>query len=240
MAKVNFYVGEIKLWYGELDAVGRHPLFDGVADAAWQVCDGTNGTPDLRDRVPLGASATKAKGTAGGSATHTHTVSVSVAAHPTTACTGTTASASPGGTCAAAYSGVGASTGGATVSGSVGSTTITTSTMPSHRHTLRNNAGQLTVGTSGYWALCEGTSGTTDTLYTGGSGAHTHSFSSSGSHSHSISESAHTHSVSVSAHTHAIGTVKTPSLTHSASGTASSTDALPPFIALHFLMYVGE
>lgn len=228
--------GDIKMWFGELDETGSYPLVNGIADTRWHLCDGTNGTPDLRDRVPLGASLSKAKGVTGGLAEHAHTVSVSIAAHPETACTGATASASPSGTCAAAYSGVSSSTGSATVSGTVGSTTLSVSQMPSHRHIITNGASGS--GTLNPAALVAGSTNTTPTGYTGGSGSHTHSFSD-GSHTHSISESTHAHSVSIGSHSHGIGTVKTPSLTHSASGTVSSVEALPPYVALHFLMYVG-
>lgn len=38
----------------------------GNADTTWHLCDGTNGTPDLRGRFILGASASHAKGTTGG------------------------------------------------------------------------------------------------------------------------------------------------------------------------------
>ena len=229
--------GDIKMWFGELDTSGKHPLINGMSDTRWHVCDGTDGTPDMRDRVPVGASEAKAKGTTGGSADHTHTVSVSVAAHPETACTGATASASPSGSCAAAYSGVSSSTGSAAVSGSVGATTLSVSQMPSHNHVIRN--GATGTGTIPPMALIEGTANTTPTQYAGGSGSHTHSFSG-GSHSHSISESTHSHSVSISAHTHGIGTVKTPPLAHSASATSAEANSLPPYVALHFLMYIGE
>ena len=38
----------------------------GNADTTWHLCDGTNGTPDLRGRFILGASASHAVGTTGG------------------------------------------------------------------------------------------------------------------------------------------------------------------------------
>jgi hypothetical protein len=41
--------------------------------AGWYLCDGTNGTPDLRDRFVVGAGSTYAVGNTGGSTTHTHT-----------------------------------------------------------------------------------------------------------------------------------------------------------------------
>lgn len=214
--------GDIKMWFGEVDTTGKHPLVNGAADTRWHVCDGTDGTPDMRDRVPMGAGATKAKGTKGGSATHGHTLSVSVGDHAAAACTGSTAST---------YSGVSASTASAGVSGTVGSTTLSTSQMPSHRHTITNGAGQMNTTTSGSsWALISGSTSTTNTNLTGGSSSHNHSFSG-GSHSHSISESTHSHGA---------GTLKTPALSHSASGSVAAASNLPPYVALHFLMYVGE
>ena len=49
----------------------------------WALCDGTNGTPDLRDRFVVGYSSTKAINTTGGSAdaivvSHTHTATSTV------------------------------------------------------------------------------------------------------------------------------------------------------------------
>jgi hypothetical protein len=60
--------GLISLWSG---AVGSVP-------SGWYLCDGSNGTPDLRDRFVVGAGSTYAVGATGGSADaivvdHTHT-----------------------------------------------------------------------------------------------------------------------------------------------------------------------
>lgn len=56
------------LWYGTPEEL----------PANWQVCDGTNGTPDMRDRFIAGAGSTYALGETGGSATvdasHVHGV----------------------------------------------------------------------------------------------------------------------------------------------------------------------
>ena len=38
----------------------------------WQLCDGTSGTPDLRDRFVVGAAAGQNPGASGGGGTHTH------------------------------------------------------------------------------------------------------------------------------------------------------------------------
>jgi hypothetical protein len=60
--------GMISLWYG---SIGSVPL-------GWYLCDGTNGTPDLRNSFIVGAGSTYAVGATGGSAnaivvSHTHT-----------------------------------------------------------------------------------------------------------------------------------------------------------------------
>lgn len=61
-------LGVITLWYG---AIGSVPT-------GWYLCDGTNGTPDLRDKFIVGAGSTYSVAAMGGAAnavvvTHTHT-----------------------------------------------------------------------------------------------------------------------------------------------------------------------
>lgn len=63
-------VGAVIMWYGLLANI----------PTGWQACDGTNGTPDLRNRFPVGAGDTYALNASGGSAnatlvTHEHTYS---------------------------------------------------------------------------------------------------------------------------------------------------------------------
>lgn len=60
--------GVITMWYGSIASV----------PSGWYLCDGTNGTPDLRDRFVVGAGSTYAVNGTGGSAnatlvSHTHT-----------------------------------------------------------------------------------------------------------------------------------------------------------------------
>lgn len=63
--------------------VGGICMYDGlIADLTdnWKVCDGTNGTPDLRDKFIVGSGTTYALGATGGSKdlivpSHTHTAS---------------------------------------------------------------------------------------------------------------------------------------------------------------------
>ena len=58
------FSGKIVLWSG---AVGSIP-------AGWQLCNGTNGTPDLRDRFVVGAGDNYVVDSIGGAASHTHTI----------------------------------------------------------------------------------------------------------------------------------------------------------------------
>lgn len=60
--------GMISLWYGSIGSV----------PSGWYLCDGTNGTPDLRDKFIVGAGSTYSVASTGGSTdaivvTHTHT-----------------------------------------------------------------------------------------------------------------------------------------------------------------------
>ena len=60
--------GMISLWYGSIGSV----------PTGWYLCDGTNGTPDLRDRFIVGAGSTYSVAATGGSAdaivvSHNHT-----------------------------------------------------------------------------------------------------------------------------------------------------------------------
>jgi hypothetical protein len=64
----TFSAGMIIIWSGSLGSI----------PAGWVLCDGTNATPDLRDRFIVGAGNTYAVGATGGSAdaivvTHNHT-----------------------------------------------------------------------------------------------------------------------------------------------------------------------
>jgi len=68
VAPSSFTTGMIMLWSG---AIGSIP-------SGWNLCDGTNGSPDLRDRFIVGAGTSYSVGQTGGSAdaivvSHTHT-----------------------------------------------------------------------------------------------------------------------------------------------------------------------
>ena len=64
-------VGVITLWSG------------GVVPVGWHLCDGTAGTPDLRNKFVVGAGVTYPSGSSGGAATHDH--SGATAGHALTA-----------------------------------------------------------------------------------------------------------------------------------------------------------
>jgi microcystin-dependent protein len=57
-------VGGIIMWSGAVAAI----------PAGWALCDGDNGTPDLRDRFVVGAGNGYAVGAKGGATTHTHAI----------------------------------------------------------------------------------------------------------------------------------------------------------------------
>lgn len=53
--------GTVKMFHGT--AMGREAAYP---SALWQLCDGTNGSPDMRDRMPIGAGVTYSSGETGG------------------------------------------------------------------------------------------------------------------------------------------------------------------------------
>jgi hypothetical protein len=89
--------GGIILWSGSTGSV----------PSGWYLCDGTNGTPDLRNSFIVGAGSTYAVNATGGTAdaivvTHTHAATVSDPTHthatsPTTSYVGTAPGGAPGG-----------------------------------------------------------------------------------------------------------------------------------------------
>ena len=108
----TFPAGGIIIWSGATGAV----------PSGWYICDGTNGTPDLRNRFIVGAGSTYSVGATGGSAdavvvTHTHTATSTVTdpthLHTYGSAQGITggASAAAQGTNSGAYSTTAASTG---------------------------------------------------------------------------------------------------------------------------------
>lgn len=201
---------------------GRYPIpLDSTAPLTdWVLCDGveTNGfaVPDLRDKMVTCAGNKHAAGSTGGAETHTHNVSGD---------TDSAGSHSHGDTFSTNSSGSHSHT----VSGSVGSTTLSVSQMPKHSHIIKNscsyNINQPGSGSDA--TLSEGNADTTTTQTTGGSSSHSHSLSSAttksaGSHSHSISGSVS----SGGAHTHPMNV------------TSEDASNMPPYYALAYIMCV--
>jgi hypothetical protein len=127
-----FVAGMIMLWSGSSATI----------PTGWLLCDGTNSTPDLRNRFVVGATSTYAVGATGGSAdaivvSHTHTATVTDSGH--THSTGTTGSTyindvSGGGGRTHPYSNGGSTTGssttGITVSNSTTGSSGTNANLP--------------------------------------------------------------------------------------------------------------
>jgi hypothetical protein len=199
---ISIPIGGIIEWSGALSSLPQN----------YHACDGTNGTPDLRDRFIISAGASFAVGTTGGSTSATSSAS-------TVTISGTTDSQ-----------------GAHSHGGATGNTTLTLSQIPGHAHTQQGtftsgtetaahshtfpvtggsndfnfDAGNASRGDSttlsGTFSTSSETvghahittiSGATDTQ--GGSAAHGHSISSDGAHTHSLSATtgSHSHTVSV-------------------------------------------
>jgi hypothetical protein len=153
-----FEVGQIIIWYG---AAASCP-------AGWKVCDGSSGTPDMRDFFPIGASGTKALGTTGGAA------SANIAASNT----------------GAAGSHTHATTSGAHA--------LTEAEMPAHNHTFLMSVGNQANGSGTHYDMVGATqhdtvpsgpaSGQQIIGDAGGGGTHTHpggTTDNPGNHTHS-------------------------------------------------------
>lgn len=204
-----------------LDAAGRLPAVDGsalsgivsvpagaimpfagsTAPAGWLLCRGqavsrttyaalfgvlgtvygsgdgstTFDLPNLQDRVAVGSSGAKALGSAGGAAS----VSTDSAGAHT-------------------HAGSSGSAGAHTHGGATGATTLTTTQIPSHTHSI---PAVIDAQLSSYPGLTRNSGqnyGTGNTNSTGGGGSHNHGVSSDGVHTHAVtvgSNGAHTHTV---------------------------------------------
>lgn len=164
MAGFTVPQGGIIMWSGSVASI----------PAGWALCNGSNGTPDLRDRFVIGAGGTRAPGATGGSNTTS-----SAGAHSHSGATGGTALTT-------------AQMPGHTHAG-------TTSTNGDHTHgfgTAMNVSFRGTpVGPDGYWVPFSGSPSQTissagshnhtfTTDSTGGGQAHTHTIGSDGAHTH--------------------------------------------------------
>jgi hypothetical protein len=71
----NVPIGAVIMWTGTLGGTGsKYPLISATPDTDWHVCDGSDGTIDMRGLFPLGVSGTYALNSTGGETEHTLTI----------------------------------------------------------------------------------------------------------------------------------------------------------------------
>lgn len=199
--------GVIVMWAGAANAI---PL-------GWALCNGTNGTPDLRDRFIVGAGGGYTVGQTGGATTqtvgtataglHSHAGLTGIAGiHQHTAFTDTAGAHSHG--------------------GQTGDHALTVQEIPPHSHPVQyaltytgqpgSIAGGFNQGGGNY---------TESSDNTGGGGGHNHQISSDGGHQHNVSVAwagDHAHSIqSDGLHAHDV-----------------TLDGRPPYYALCFIMHL--
>lgn len=229
-------VGLITLWSGSIVSI----------PAGWTLCDGTLGTPDLRDRFIVGAGSTYAVNATGGvntvtlttaqmpSHTHTNTVSTANLAHIHSNTVST-----------ADLSHTHNVVGNSDVQSVVHTHTGTTDSAGTHAHDIYADDLSGAGGGSNPDAVFPATGGVIVGV-TRNAGAHVHGFTTSGisstSHQHAISltsaamsaNSTHTHTVTVGAmsanetHSHTV--------TIATAGSSSAHENRPPYFALAYIM----
>lgn len=194
--------GGIIMWSG---AVTNIP-------SGWVLCDGSHGTPDLRDRFMIGAGGSYGVGSTGGAVSQSVSTS-SVGNHSHGVMTG-----SAGGFSATVQTDT---QGSHSHSGTTGSTALTLDQIPSHTHAF--NVSSDASGPNHFISSnnTTGYSATTTTAVGGGNG-HNHTIGSDGSHLHNVS-------FSVGEHTHVIN----GDGQHNHTVTVTT---LPPYYALCFIM----
>ena len=52
---------------------GNHPIISGVVNTNWHVCNGSNGSPDLRNKFIVGSGSSYSLNDTGGQSSSTHT-----------------------------------------------------------------------------------------------------------------------------------------------------------------------
>lgn len=225
--------------------------------AGWSLCDGTNGTPDLRGMFIVGAGGAYAVAATGGAESvtlatsqipaHNHDGSTgSAGGHSHTASTGSNGSHNHGGSTGNTSPGTN-SAGGHSHSGS-------TNTTGNHRHSIllshsggTNTAANIATDIDSS-VNREGpqysftNSDNKGWLGTDGSHSHSLSINSNGSHSHSVNN--HSHSISTDGgHTHSVSVNSVSSHSHSvtveSTGGGGSHENRPPYYALAFIMNTG-
>lgn len=141
----DFPIGGIIIWSGNSNNIPQN----------WALCNGTNGTPDLRDRFVVGAGESYNVNSTGGEASHVLTVS-EMPVHNHSGSTGGAGSHSHTATLRSNATNLVA--GSSFYSVSTGSsTTVTTSTVANHTHSVSiSNAGGGGAHNNmpPYYALC--------------------------------------------------------------------------------------
>lgn len=218
--------GVILLWSGSIASI----------PAGWLLCNGSSGTPDLRDRFVVGAGGSYAVGATGGSATttlieanlpsHTHSISAS----------GTTAPANIDHT-----HGIGISSGAMSANNTHSHSGTTGGQSADHSHNINTDQGQISFfaqSTGGGPNTAGFTGGARTALVfpttSGTSNNHSHDFGTNTvdiNHSHFVSGTSFTMN-SNTTHTHTV----TVTGTSGATGSGTAFNNLPPYYALAYIM----
>lgn len=219
--------GVISMWSGSLATI----------PSGWSLCDGTNGTPDLRDKFIVGAGSSYSVSDTGGENSHILTSSElpshSHAEGTLSADEGGshshTGSTSNTGSHSHSFSGNTSNTGSHSHSGN-------TATAGSHSH--QASLYGFSSGNTARFAVSYGSYVTAKSTLSAGDHSHTFNTNNTGSHSHSFSGNtnntgSHSHSVSIStggSHSHTIsGSTAT-------TGSGNAHENRPPYYSLAYIM----
>lgn len=219
-ASINFFPsGGIVMWNGTPSNI----------PGGWVLCDGSNGTPDLRDRFIVGAGRNYNPNAVGGM----DSVSLSISEMPSHSHSMSSAgshshSGSTSGDGSHSHSG---STGGASANHTHGGST---SGAGAHAHNFQRFAGSFPFAGGNASPGFNKPNYVNENVWTSSVGDHSHTFTTAGhsndhSHSFSVSGGGHTHGISISSagdHSHSI----------SSSGSGSAHENRPPYYALCYIM----
>lgn len=189
--------------------------WSGLATAVpggYHLCDGSSGTPDLRDKFVIGAGLTFAPSQTGGAAA----VSTSTATAGAHSHGGATVASSP-----LAMSGSTDVQGAHSHGGATAAHALSAAELAPHSHTV--TAGFSSGGGSAFSFGVASITGPVGTDSAGSGAGHTHGVSVDGNHSHTVAVS------NVPAHAHAINSDGT----HDHAFTVAT---MPPYYALAFIM----